>query len=239
MRKLALLAAVTIAATAVPASAATVVYNGTTYSTGQTINISYTGVNTPDAHGQLALTFTGTGTGAQALDYLFTYSLTNNSVLATNPNANISAFGFDVAGGTVDVGTSFATTNAPNNGSAAINTAGSGNISGGNNKLDFCATAGSGNNCAGGSNGGPKTGNTFTGTVGIEFKTALPSSITLSNPIIRFQNTVPTGSDIGTPNGQPPLPEPATWAMMLIGFGATGYALRRGRRRRSMLQQLA
>jgi hypothetical protein len=29
----------------------------------------------------------------------------------------------------------------------------------------------------------------------------------------------------------PVVPEPATWAMMLMGFGATGFAMRRGRRR--------
>jgi hypothetical protein len=28
----------------------------------------------------------------------------------------------------------------------------------------------------------------------------------------------------------PPVPEPATWAMMLVGFGGIGMAMRRGRR---------
>ena len=36
-----------------------------------------------------------------------------------------------------------------------------------------------------------------------------------------------------------PLPEPATWAMMLMGFGATGVAMRRTRRKNAMLAQLA
>ena len=35
------------------------------------------------------------------------------------------------------------------------------------------------------------------------------------------------------------IPEPATWAMMLVGFGAAGAALRRGRRRRSRELALA
>ena len=36
--------------------------------------------------------------------------------------------------------------------------------------------------------------------------------------------------------GHPPLPEPATWAMMIVGFGAAGVALRR---RKTALPQLA
>jgi hypothetical protein len=38
-----------------------------------------------------------------------------------------------------------------------------------------------------------------------------------------------------TDSGVPPVPEPATWAMMLMGFGAAGFALRR-RRRPAMIQ---
>ena len=36
-----------------------------------------------------------------------------------------------------------------------------------------------------------------------------------------------------------PVPEPSTWAMMLIGFGAAGYGLRRRRRVESALRQVA
>jgi hypothetical protein len=35
------------------------------------------------------------------------------------------------------------------------------------------------------------------------------------------------------------VPEPATWAMMLFGFGAAGTALRRSRRSQTKLAQLA
>jgi len=37
----------------------------------------------------------------------------------------------------------------------------------------------------------------------------------------------------------PPVPEPATWAMMLLGFGGIGMAMRRSRRRSSTLMQVA
>ena len=42
-----------------------------------------------------------------------------------------------------------------------------------------------------------------------------------------------------TTGGTPPVPEPATWAMMLLGFGAAGSAMRRSRRRTAMISQLA
>jgi hypothetical protein len=39
-------------------------------------------------------------------------------------------------------------------------------------------------------------------------------------------------------SGVPPVPEPATWAMMLMGFGAAGYAMRR-RRQQGGISQIA
>lgn len=49
----------------------------------------------------------------------------------------------------------------------------------------------------------------------------------------------PTASYSGTINfNTAPVPEPSTWAMMLLGFGATGLMLRR-RNRRTMLAQVA
>ncbi len=38
---------------------------------------------------------------------------------------------------------------------------------------------------------------------------------------------------------QPSIPEPATWAMMLLGFGVAGAAMRRSRRRKALLEQIA
>ena len=59
--------------------------------------------------------------------------------------------------------------------------------------------------------------------VGFVFGTAGASSILLDHPE-GFSNAA-----IYT-TGAPPVPEPATWAMMLFGFAIAGYALRRNRR---------
>ena len=37
----------------------------------------------------------------------------------------------------------------------------------------------------------------------------------------------------------PETPEPATWAMMLVGFGAAGVAVRRSRRKKALASKLA
>jgi hypothetical protein len=44
--------------------------------------------------------------------------------------------------------------------------------------------------------------------------------------------------EIGAPP-PPSVPEPATWAMMLAGFGVTGFAIRRSRRGKRLLAQIA
>src|SRR5438552_18027111 len=102
MRKLSLLAAAAFAATAVPASATTVIYGGNTYNSGDSINISFTGVQYPGSSGDLTLTFTGT----RGNDFDFTYSLLNTS---SDPSTNIRALGFDITGGTIDFPTSRST----------------------------------------------------------------------------------------------------------------------------------
>ena len=58
--------------------------------------------------------------------------------------------------------------------------------------------------------------------------------IASTSPIKEFkQNSVTLGSVPA------PVPEPATWAMMLLGFGGLGIALRRSRRRKTALMQIA
>jgi hypothetical protein len=225
MRKFALLAAAALAATAAPASASVVIVDGNSYNPGDVINtIHFTGDNSPGAHADLTITFSSVDASG---DYHFLYSLANTSNTTLDPNANVSAFGFNI-----DPNISSALVTAI---VGDIDGASSGSISGGFN-VEFCATAGP--NCAGGANGGPKPGNTYTGTFTLLFAgTTDPGTVTLTNDIVRFQNTTPTGSDVGHP--VPGVPEPATWAMMLLGFGVTGVAMRRSRRRKALLPQLA
>jgi len=68
-----------------------------------------------------------------------------------------------------------------------------------------------------------------------DFGTTGVSGVTLDN-VEGFSNAAlySTGPE-GTPRSV--VPEPATWAMMLLGFGAAGYALRR--RRKVLLTQVA
>jgi hypothetical protein len=58
-------------------------------------------------------------------------------------------------------------------------------------------------------------------------------------------NTIMLTSGQGSSNAQifatgtPPVPEPATWGMMLLGFAGMGMVLRRSRRRTSAMMQVA
>ncbi|MFL6759399.1 PEPxxWA-CTERM sorting domain-containing protein [Sphingomonas sp.] len=63
---------------------------------------------------------------------------------------------------------------------------------------------------------------------------AIDSILILSSTAINHvkQNSIQT-------TGTAPLPEPATWAMMLLGFGGIGMAMRRSRRRNGVLMQVA
>ena len=72
----------------------------------------------------------------------------------------------------------------------------------------------------------------------------LDSSVLDANAIYRFTYSYTTPSGGGTVSGNASfypgaVPEPATWAMMLLGFGGIGMAMRRSRRRSSALLQIA
>ena len=208
--------------TATPAFADIVSYNGTDYNVGETINISFTGESdgspVDGLSADLALTFTGVdGNG----DYMFTWDLTNTSTM--HPFSEVTAFGFNIDPNITDaVVTGDFTTDS------------SGSISNGY-FVEFCATGGP--NCAGGASTGDGVGGgSFDGTLLLLFAGVDPGTITISQPIVRFQSTGDgEGSAVGVPNV---VPEPATWAMMLMGFGAAGYAMRR-RRRSAELPQVA
>jgi hypothetical protein len=83
--------------------------------------------------------------------------------------------------------------------------------------------------CAGGGGGaaGAYVGDPATGTFTLEYGNPV-AQLYLSDFWVRYQNTAnPSGSATG--GETPPVPEPSTWAMMLFGFGALGFAMRRRR----------
>jgi PEP-CTERM motif len=90
-----------------------------------------------------------------------------------------------------------------------------------------------------GSGGGIDIGQTGTGTLSLNLASAL-SSITLSNFVDRYQSIAGAGNVTSAVGIQtPPVPEPATWALMLLGFGGVGMALRRSRKQNGRLLQIA
>ncbi|QNP44517.1 PEP-CTERM sorting domain-containing protein [Sphingomonas daechungensis] len=78
---------------------------------------------------------------------------------------------------------------------------------------------------------------TVSGIMGSGYSTSFNSTGFFGNAwLIGAANPNPDRNDDGfklssiVVNPTPAVPEPATWAMMLIGFGAVGFSMRRGRR---------
>ena len=152
----------------------------------------------------------------------FSYTLANTSIGGSAQGPSIATFGFTTSGSPVVT--------------AGLNDffkkGSGGNFNGLNPKPNTCFY--SGNNCNGGGNTDVRpTDAPVNGTFKLTFG-ALPALVTLSNFATRFQRTGPnyngSASGIGNPVAVVPVPEPATWAMMIGGFGLVGGALRRRRR---------
>jgi hypothetical protein len=166
----------------------------------------------PGISGSLTLTFTGTSNGGTT--YNFNYDLLNDSSLASR----LRSFGFDtdstVVGGSA---------------TGIYDNVGFGdNYPEGFGTVDVCFRADGGSNCTGGPNG-LTSGSNALGTLSLTFGSA-QSSVTLDNFVTRFQSIEgssygSSGIGVGTP--VPAVPEPGTWALMLLGFAAVGWGLRR------------
>ena len=222
-------------ASAVPTSAAIVSYNGTDYALGSTITIFFDGFTNgsivPGLTSTLTLTFNSVNAAG---DYVFAYALTNSSNGALQPLSEVTGFGFNT-NPNPDVANSSITSTAAAADDRLTNIA-SGSISNGTS-VEICGTGGP--TCSGGGSRGPDLGETSGGQFILAFIGADPGTVTLTNATVRYQSTGLTGSGsaIGRPTTPPVVPEPATWALMLFGFGAVGYTLRR--RRRTGIAQLA
>ena len=173
----------------------------------------------PGLSADLTLTLTGI---TDPTHWVFSYDLTNTSSSPITASS-ITALGFNVSSA-LDLSTSTV--------SGDFGTIAGGQISQGPGfAVDICAKTGpNNNNCAGGQPPAIAFGESGSGTLTLELLSGA-SSLTLSDYTIRWQAI--TGA-AGTPEsaiGQVTnVPEPATWAMMLLGFGATGFVIRRSRR---------
>ena len=157
---------------------------------------------------QLLLTLTG-GTGNS---FDFTYVLTKSGA------ANLVGFGFDTNPDLASVANVtgplafFANTTFP----------GSGNI-------EACFSGGS--NCSA-ANGQAAS---FSGGFTLNLTGSAP--FTLDDFVVRYASIAALNNQSGEGHPfAPPVPEPSTWAMMLVGFGGIGVAMRRRRKNRRLLQ---
>jgi hypothetical protein len=179
----------------------------------------------PQIHADLTLTLVSVDTALNIWN--FSYSMTNTTVAPWT--ASVGAFGFDtnplLQGAGVGAGSFF-------------NNASSGSISAGTS-VDFCATAGP--NCAGTASNGLDPGETGTGTFFLDFFGSANAStvITLSNWTARYQEITGPGvtgasgighADVVITPFITPVPEPSTWAMMILGFAGVGFMAYRRRK---------
>ena len=223
MSKIRLMSASTMAVAGVLASPA----GATGYlfdSNGDTHTISFDGfggtpvATIPGLTSQLQLTLTG-GIGTNALT--FAYLLTNTSTVG-GVNSRVSGFAFS--------GDPNATGGSTNGEFANIRTSG-GTYPNGIGNVEVCLT--SSNACAGGGGGaaGAYLGDPAAGSFTLSYGSNV-SALTLQDFYVRYQGLTALNG-IGSATGRevvtPPVPEPSTWAMMLFGFGALGFAMRRRR----------
>lgn len=150
----------------------------------------------------------------------FSYVLTNTSSVG-GAGGRVSGFAFNsspnATGGDADDAGEF------------DNVLLGGNYPNGIGDVEVCLT--NSGSCAGGGGGGAGAyvGDPATGTFTLEYGDPV-ASLYLGDFWVRYQGLTGLGQ-IGSATGgdTPPVPEPSTWALMLFGFGALGFAMRRRR----------
>lgn len=165
-----------------------------------------------------------------SFDYNFSYSLSNNSA-GDDLLSRLTAFGFNVNPDFDDATVS-----------GEFDQWASGNVPGGLPDVEFCASDNT-NNCSGGGGDGVFVGETGTGFLTLSFLVDPGAGgIDLTNFYVRYQSLGPDGEGSGVGRGVPcvngdcgggggnEIPEPGTWALMILGFGGAGAMLRRNRR---------
>lgn len=169
------------------------------------------GATIPGLTAQLSLTLLG----VVGNSYQFGYTLTNTSTAPVL--SRISIFGFNASPNFSSV----------SNLSGPFGVLASGGQPNGLPDLEFCLKDGSNSNgCQGGGGGGITNGQSANGGFWLNFNSP-QASLALSDFSVRYQSVAGAGnvtSASGVPFGL--VPEPATWAMMILGFGLIGGALR-------------
>lgn len=197
-----------------PAAATAYVFD----SVGDTYKLTFNGfggdpvADIPGLTSTLDLVLTG-GIGTKTLT--FSYVL-NNTSTAGGAGSRVAGFAFDLSPDPTSGSSTGAFTNL-NLGGTYPDAIG---------KVEACLANNKGNGCSG--SGGATLANPASGTISLNFNANTPS-LTLSDFHVRYQSlsglgkiTSAAGNDVTAP-----VPEPDTWALMLIGFGAVGYAMRR------------
>lgn len=225
---------------AVPAAADVPLVNSpitvTTADVGKAFTYNFNGIVDEVEQPGLAAAITFTLTGFAGNAWTFSAAI-NNNLLNTPVAGRITSFGFnsmpDISAVTLLSGPFMA---------SQLN--GSFPQTGGGTTIDFCLEDQAGGGCGGGGNG------VFNNTSALQSFTltlagAPTTSATFNNFILRWQSVAgnfqgTSGIGLGTGGGgfdgggDPGVPEPATWAMLLSGFGMVGFAARRRRARLSV-----
>jgi hypothetical protein len=212
---MALAATLTISA----AAHAATVLTWTNANVGVTKSIDFDGVD--DGHLVNGLTanidYKLTSIGNSGKSWVFSYNVENTSDWPIW-GADIIGFGFNVD---PNISTSSATGEFTKTASGNVPELGS---------REVCVTD---NSCAGSNWNGVGINDVGTGTFTLNFSQA-KTSVSLSDLYVRYGSVSGGGewgdSAVGTAlssnSGTPAVPEPATWAMMLVGFFGVGSTLR-------------
>ncbi|HEY0964713.1 MAG TPA: cistern family PEP-CTERM protein [Candidatus Paceibacterota bacterium] len=185
---------------------------------GDSYNISFNGLVEGDEIAGLTANLVLTLYDVVGNDLFFNYKLDNTSSLPIT-YSEVGSFGFN---------------STPNfTGSQIIDgffpTKSSGNIPGGLPNVEFCLTAGP--NCSGTASNGIEQGDDGVGNFKLTYG-SFDDGVTLGDFYVRYQAIYGPGmrgaSGVGiSGGGDTAVPEPGTWALMILGFGGAGAMLRR------------
>lgn len=192
---------------------------------GTTHQIRFDGLTTLDGvqiagTGALDALLTLRLTATDGLTWRFAYTIENQAG-AQFDKARITGFGFDIGGNTLRSVTA----------TGEFDRVRSGTVVDGFD-TDYCFIT-AGNACSTNSNAGLRTGDDESGTIRLSYATR-QQMVELSNLYVRWQGSqvdkaLPPRTPAISVSMLPadPAPEPAAWAMMILGFGLVGAAARR------------